>query len=188
MFREVPKNQFAQAALRSRHSLSLLCSSTGPAARSSCSGSAPSGEAAHRPDQHPRPDPHQQQGLHWHSGDIYHHRHRHHRHDYYYHYFYYFVELFLFVVFLRHKPVFVSAADRPEFSANQVEPRGQAGEQRSAHQPLLLMRPQTCMALSESNMKMCFINNRVLISQISTEARHSGLNQKYLKVADVFGT
>lgn len=93
-----------------------------------------------------------------------------------------------FVVVFTSQACFVSAADRPELSAHQVEPRGQEGEQRPAHQPLLLMRPQTRMAFSESNMKMCFINDRVLISQISTEAQHSGWNQKYLKVADVFGT
>lgn len=85
--------------------------------------------------------------------------------------------MYLFVVvlvFFTSQTCFVSAADRPELSAHQVEPRGQEGEQRPTHQPLLLMRPQTRMAFSESNMKMCFINDRVLISQISTEAQRSG--------------
>lgn len=56
------------------------------------------------------------------------------------------MDCFYFAVmsrYLYNQPVlvFFSAADRPELSAHQVESRRQEGEQRSAHQPVLLIPP-----------------------------------------------
>lgn len=73
------------------------------------------------------------------------------------------INLFRRALYLLYKwrACFVSPADWPELPAHQVEPRGQEGEQRSAHQPFLL----TWKAFSESKMMMCLIHDRVLISR-----------------------